>query len=71
MTQVELPVAQEVCPISQALPVLQDSPAVHETQLPPLQTLLVPQEVPFAALLLKVHTDEPVLHDVVPFWQVA
>jgi hypothetical protein len=45
-------------------------PAVHETQLPPLQTLFVPQEVPFATLPVSAQTEAPVTQEVVPVRQL-
>jgi hypothetical protein len=42
-------------------------PAVHAVHAPLSQTLLVPQEAPFAALLpVSVQTGVPVVHDVWP-----
>jgi hypothetical protein len=43
-----VPVEQEVMPVWQGAGV-QLAPAVHETHCPLLQTMLVPQEVPFVA----------------------
>ena len=41
-------------------------PAVHATQLPVLQTMFAPHEVPSGLLPLAPQTIVPVLHDVVP-----
>ena len=52
-------------------------PDVHETQFPPPQTWLVPQEAPAALLPLSTQTETPVAHDVTPSlhglvgWQAA
>ena len=44
-----VPEVHTVAPILQTVPGgVQDVPAVHDTQLPPLQTRLVPQLAPFA-----------------------
>ena len=45
------------------------APALHVTQLPPMQTMLVPQLVPFARLPDSLHTGDPVAHTVVPVLQ--
>jgi hypothetical protein len=42
---------------------------MQDTQLPPLQTLLVPQGVPSETLVRPVHVALPVAQEVVPFWQ--
>jgi hypothetical protein len=42
---------------------------VQETQLPPLHTLFVPQEVPVATFPVSAQTDVPVAHDVAPVRQ--
>ena len=40
-------------------------PGVHEAQIPPLQTMFIPHEVPLAAAV-------PVSwHDAVPVWQLT
>jgi hypothetical protein len=44
-------------------------PLVQATQLPALQTLLVPHDVPFVTLPLSVHTDVPLWQVVVPVLQ--
>lgn len=50
------PVSQEVVPVSQALAGVHERPAVQPTQLPPLQTLFVPQTVPLGAVVpVSVH----------------
>jgi hypothetical protein len=47
---------------------VQATPAVHETQLPPEQTWLLPQLVPSATLVpVAAHTDEPLEQVVDPF----
>lgn len=39
-------------------------PAVQATQAPPLQTMLVPHDVPFVTLPVSVHTGAPLVHTV-------
>jgi len=46
-----------------------DNPVVHDKQLPALQTMFVPHEVPFAWFPASAHTGTPVLHVVVPVRQ--
>jgi hypothetical protein len=72
-TQAMAPVAQEVVPFlhGDGLPV-QDCPAVQATQLPaPLQTMLVPQEVPPAFGVLSMQVWTPVAQEVMPFLHAA
>jgi hypothetical protein len=67
-----LPVLQEVMPFAHAALglVVQDCPAVQATQLPAaLHTWLVPQLVPAALGLPSMHTEVPVLHEVMPLKQ--
>lgn len=45
---------------------MQLPPAEHETQLPSLQTLFVPQEVPLATVPVSAQTEAPVTQEVVP-----
>ena len=45
---------------------MQASPTVQAVQAPPLHTMFVPQEVPFAAFPDSVQTGAPVPQDVVP-----
>jgi hypothetical protein len=45
---------------------MQARPTVQAVHVPPLQTMLVPQEVPFATFDDSVHTGAPVSQDVVP-----
>lgn len=45
---------------------MQASPTVQAVHVPALQTMFVPQEVPFAAFADSVQTGAPVLQDVVP-----
>src|SRR6185312_12807978 len=62
--------AQTVMPAWQALPLgVHAIPAVQETQLPSLQTMLVPQEVPLAKLPDSVQTGTPVPHAMAPVRQ--
>lgn len=73
-TQVEAPVAHEVAPSLQTVGfVVQETPAVQETQLPAaLHTRFVPHEVP-AARLVAVSTQAwaPVAHEVTPVRQAV
>jgi hypothetical protein len=58
-------------PVWQRLPPgLQPPPAVQATQVPALQTWLVPQAVPSATLVRPVQVSAPLVHDVVPTWQL-
>jgi hypothetical protein len=64
-THLALPDMQEIMPISHALGRVQAPPAVQETQLPELQTMLFPQVVPSLTLL-------PVSWQAdVPVWQLS
>jgi hypothetical protein len=68
-TQVWPPLAHDVTPSLQGFGfVPQELPAVHETQPPlPLHTLLVPHDVPGAALPEpSTHVGPPLAHDVTP-----
>jgi hypothetical protein len=66
-TQVETPVLHEVIPVKHGFVGVHDRPAVHETQLPPLQTSFVPHVVPLATSTdVGTQVDVPVLHEVVP-----
>jgi len=72
-TQAGAPVAQEVTPFLHfdGLP-LQPPPIVQETQVPePLQTMLVPQEVPGSLFVSSMQTSTPVLHELMPFTHAA
>ena len=62
---------QAVMPAWQTLDAVQASPAVQATHVPPLQTMLVPQEVPFATFPDCVQTGAPLLQTVVPVRQGA
>ena len=48
---------------------MHDSPAVHDTQLPELQTRFVPHDVPLATFADSTQTGAPVLHVVAPVRQ--
>jgi len=48
---------------------IHDTPAVHDTQIPALQTRFVPQEVPLATFADSAQTGTPVLHVRVPVRQ--
>jgi hypothetical protein len=69
VVQTELPVEQEVTPVLHTLDGWQLPPAVQETQVPPLQTLLVPHEVPSATFPVSAHMEVPDMHDVAPVLQ--
>lgn len=62
------PVAHEYCPLWQGF-VGGHAPVAHATQLPPLQTIPLPQGVPLLTLTTDVQTELPVAHDVVPILQ--
>jgi hypothetical protein len=66
-TQTETPVWHDVLPSLQGLVGEQVTPAVHGTQLPVRQTMLVPQVFPSAAFVpVSVHTAAPVSQVSVP-----
>jgi hypothetical protein len=69
LTHVDVPVAHDVVPIVQFVG-LQPTLAVQEAQVPPLQTMLVPHDVPLPTFATFVHIDVPVAHDVVPAVQL-
>ena len=63
-THLALPELQEIVPSWQGFERAQVPPAVHETQLPALQTMLFPHDVPSV-------TAFPVSwQDIVPVWQL-
>jgi hypothetical protein len=63
-------VGEQVCvPAWHGFAGVQDSPAVHDRQLPELHTRFVPQVVPLATLADSAQTGTPVLHVVVPVRQ--
>ena len=64
--QTEVPVAHDVAPVRHAVAGVQVTPAVQDPQVPPLQTLFVPHDVPFAMLPVSAQTEVPVAHDVAP-----
>ena len=64
--QTELPVAHDVAPVRQAAAGVQETPAVHDPQVPPLQTLFVPHDVPFATFPVSTQADTPVTQEVAP-----
>lgn len=63
--QVWVPLMHEVAPILQTVPGgVHAVPAVHATQVPPLQTRFVPHVLPVgAAVPVSLHTGAPVVHD--------
>ncbi|HSN91447.1 MAG TPA: hypothetical protein VLS93_09480, partial [Anaeromyxobacteraceae bacterium] len=71
-THVCVPVAQDVVPSWQSVSgfVVQAIPAVQETHAPALQTMFVPQLVPFgSSVVVLTHTEVPVSHEVTPVRQ--
>jgi hypothetical protein len=69
---VDAPVEHDVVPRSHWLVGVQDAPAVQAVHVPPLQTMLVPHEVPFGAgPSVSVHVTVPVEQEVVPVWQTS
>jgi hypothetical protein len=64
--QTEVPVMHDVAPVRHAAAGVQVIPAVQDPHIPPLQTLFVPHEVPFAVLPVSAQTGIPVPHDVAP-----
>jgi hypothetical protein len=77
VTQTELPVEQDVTPVLHWFVGWQLTPAVQEVQVPPLQTLLVPHDVPSETFPVSAQTEDPVVQDVAPVlqrllgWQVV
>jgi hypothetical protein len=64
---VEVPVLQVRVPVWHGLPSgVQAPPLLHEAQLPVLQTMPVPHDVPFGWLPDSTQTGAPVAHEVVP-----
>jgi hypothetical protein len=62
-----VPVAQDVFATLHGVAVVQDVPSVQATQLPLLQTMLSPQELPLATFLLESKQSAvPALHERVP-----
>ncbi len=69
--QTGTPVEHTVVPMSHGLAGVQTAPSVHALHAPLSQTSLVPHVVPLAASLpLSLQTGTPVVHDVVPVWQL-
>lgn len=65
-----VPVEQLSVPVWHGFAVgVQAPPALQVTQLPVMQTMFVPQPVPFGRFPDSWQTDEPVAHDVVPVLQ--
>ena len=69
--QTEVPVAHDVAPVRQAVAGVQLTPAMQAPQTPPLQTLFVPHEVPFATFPVSAQTDIPVTQEVAPVRQAV
>jgi hypothetical protein len=67
--QTEVPVAHEVAPVRHGLAGVQLTPAVQEAQAPLLQTLFIPQDVPFATFPVSAQTGAPVRQEVAPVRQ--
>jgi hypothetical protein len=65
--QTGAPVVHEITPVWHGFPEgVQAVPVAHATQLPPLQTWLVPHGVPSARLARLAQVDAPVAHEVTP-----
>ena len=65
---VAAPLAHDCVPVWQVLAGVQVAPVAQATQVAVAShTMFVPQAVPVALLVVSVHTDDPVAHDVVPF----
>ena len=65
-----MPVVHDCNPTLQGAPGgTHDVPAMQETQLPPLHTMLVPHGDPFETLAVKVQAMLPVEQVVIPVWQ--
>jgi hypothetical protein len=62
-----VPVAHEFAPVWHWFGGWQVVPAVHGTQVPALQTMFAPHDVPLALLPPSAHVIPPVRHEVVPF----
>jgi hypothetical protein len=63
----DVPVAQAVLATLHGVGVVQEVPSVHATQVPLLQTMLSPQELPFATFLLEsTQSAVPALQERVP-----
>ena len=67
--QTEVPVAHDVAPVRHGLAGVQLTPAVQLPHVPPLQTLFVPQEVPFVTFPVSPQTGAPVTQEVAPVRQ--
>jgi hypothetical protein len=67
--QAEVPVAHDVAPVRHMFAGMQVAPAVQLPHAPPLQTLLLPHEVPFATLPVSAQTEAPVTHEIAPVRQ--
>jgi hypothetical protein len=66
-THVDVPLPQDVVPVTHGFVGLHEAPAVHETQLPLSQTSFVPQTVPLATwVAVAMQLDVPLLQEVVP-----
>ena len=66
-----MPVWQVYVPSWQGSLGAQLPPAVQLLQVPPLQTLFVPHDVPFARFPVSAQTEVPVAHDVAPVWHAV
>jgi hypothetical protein len=68
-TQIACPELHDVIPVWQGLLGMHAIPAVHEPQIPLVQTSFVPHAVPLATSPVETQVECPVLHDVTPNWQ--
>lgn len=68
---VGVPLAHESVPAWHTLAGTHAEAAAHVTQLPALQTMLFPHEVPLGAFAVTAQVDVPVAHDVCPTLHTA
>jgi hypothetical protein len=67
----DAPVAQDVFATLHGVGVVQEVPSVHATQVPLLQTMLSPHELPFATFLVEsTQLAIPALQESVPVWHL-
>jgi hypothetical protein len=69
-TQVGCPIAHDVAPVWQTLPLGEHAaPETQAVHTPSKQTSFVPHKEPFARFPIGLHADNPDAHDVTPVWQ--
>jgi hypothetical protein len=64
-----MPPVHESVPLWHGFAGWHELPAAHAMQVPLLQTMLVPHDVPLLAFPVTLHVDVPVAHDVTPVLQ--